>query len=54
MSVLHPRPERRFEIFLSSTFEDLKDVRVKLAEATVQCGHFPLNDLYQVGGIVVK
>ena len=32
-------PERRYEVFLSSTYEDLKDLRKALMNETTTCGH---------------
>lgn len=33
--------KRRYEVFLSSTFEDLRDIRDALIHETIAIGHFP-------------
>lgn len=42
---------RRYEIFISSTSEDLKEVRELLIRTTLRCGHFPsAMELFITGG----
>jgi Domain of unknown function (DUF4062) len=36
------RPERRYEVFISSTFVDLAPIRQLINEATIRCGHVPI------------
>ncbi len=42
MSVTHPKLKRKYQVFISSTFSDLKDCREQAVLGIVKAGHLPL------------
>ena len=42
--------ERKYEVFISSTSEDLRDLRDQLFQATIECGHIPSGMELFLGG----